>query len=292
MESLSSRVVKVVLRLMRYRKPYENYNIDLKAARKDNIKTPGKRMCKGCMVSHEKYGEHRIWYIVPKKLRNQKILFYFHGGGFIEGMVKEQWNTMAKIAVLTGSKVVIPDYPLAPEYNYKDVIAMLGASYEKVLEAVSSKNITFIGDSAGGGLLLSFAMLLRDQGKALPQKLIALSPWVDISMSNPAMKAIAKSDFMLAIPGIKRAGEMYAAGSDVKHFWVSPLYGNPVGLPPMHVFGGTHDILNPDEKLFVEKAKQAGAAIYYYEYPKMLHCWMFLPIWEARKAITKITELC
>lgn len=291
MESLSSQIVKIVLRMMRYKKPYECYNIDLKKARKDNIGTPRKGMCSGCKLSSEKIGENNVWHLHPKKRSNQNVILYFHGGGYIEGMVKEQWKTIAKIAALTGSKVVIPDYPLAPENTYKDVFSMISATYEKVLESTSAENISFIGDSAGGGLLLSFAMLLRNEGRPLPKKLVALSPWVDISMTNPEMEAIEKYDPMLAIPGIKRAGEMYAAGADLTNFLVSPLYGNLKGLPPMHIFAGTHDILFPDEKLYVENAREAGVEIYYYEYPKMVHCWMFLPIQEAKTTIKQIVNI-
>lgn len=290
MESISSCVVKLVLRLMKYNKPYKTYDLDLERLREDSLSSPGKGMCKGCNVFNEEIGSNKIWSITPVNISNQKLVIYFHGG-YIGGMVKEQWNTIAKIAVSTGSKVIIPDYPLAPESNYKDVFAMVSATYEKVLETTNAKNITFIGDSAGGGLLLSFAMLIRDEGKPLPTKLVALSPWVDVSMTNPEMVELEKLDPIIAILGLKRAGEMYAGGTDTKHYLVSPLYGEIKGLPPIYIFAGTHDILQPDEKIFAEKAKAARVETYYYEYPKMVHAWMFLPISEAKETIKKIVEI-
>jgi acetyl esterase/lipase len=63
-------------------------------------------------------------------------------------------------------------------------------------------------------------------------------------------------------------------------------------LPPIHIFAGTHDILQPDEKIFAEKANAAGVDTFYYEYPAMIHGWMFLPIPEAKDAIKKIVGIC
>ena len=291
MESISSKVVKLILRLMKYKEPYTQYDLDIKRVRKDNIPVPAKSMCKGCEVKEEAVGSSRIWHLTPKRLKNKKLIIYFHGGGFVEGMVKEQWNTMAKIAVSAGSKVVVPEYPLAPESNYKDVFAMVSETYIKMLETTIAADVSFIGDSAGGGLMLSFAMLLRDEQRPLPNKLIALSPWVDVTMTNPEMVALDKIDPMISIPGLKRAGEMYASGTKTNDYLISPLYGNMTGLPPTHIFAGTHDILFPDAKIYVDKSKVAGVETYYYEYPKMVHGWMFLPISEAQKTIKKIAEL-
>lgn len=89
---------------------------------------------------------------------------------------------------------------------------------------------------------------------------------------------------------LKRGGEMYAAGTDLTNFLVSPLCGNLKGLPPMHIFAGTHDILYPDEILFVEKTKEDGVETFYSEYPKIVHCWMFLPIREAKETIKQIVK--
>lgn len=292
MESIPSRIVKLLLRAMKYKQPYITHKIESKAIRKDDIAKPTKWMCRGCTVTNEKSDTSTIWNITPKNCTIEKTLIYFHGGAFIGGMVKQQWNTIAKIARLTGSRVIIPDYPLAPEYNYKDAIEMVSKTYQLVLKTTQAESITFIGDSAGGGLMLSFAMLLRNEGRPLPIKLIALSPWVDASMTNPEASTLESLDPMIAVPGLKTAGEWWANGTDTMHYLVSPLYGKMNGLPPIHIFAGTHDILQPDEKLFAEKAVAAEVETHYYEYPAMIHGWMFLPIPEAKDAIKKIIEIC
>lgn len=291
MESLSSKAVKLILRLIKYKEPYTKYDLDIKKVRKDNVPIPNRGICKGCEISEEAQGASRVWHLIPKKIKNKKLIIYFHGGGFVEGMVKEQWASIAKIAVLTGSRIVIPEYPLAPESNYKDVLTMVLETYTNTLEKSDGTDISFIGDSAGGGLLLSFAMFLRDEKRPLPSKLIAISPWVDVSMTNPEMEALDKVDPMISIPGLKRAGEMYSRGTDTNDYLVSPLYGNMKGLPQTYIFSGTHDILFPDAKIYARKSKVAGVETCYFEYPKMVHAWMFLPITEAKRTIKKIVAI-
>lgn len=292
MESYSSRVVKLLLRIMRYNQPYKTKHIEPEKIRKDDIAKPGWWMCQGCEVTFNSPAKFKVWNIKPHKASSNKILFYLHGGAFVGGMVRQQWNTIAKIGRLTNKQIIIPDYPLAPEYNYKNAIEMVFDTYAKILETTPAKNITFIGDSAGGGLMFSFAMQLQAESKPMPAKLIALSPWVDTTMTNPDCKSLEPLDPMTAVPGLKMAGELYAGGTDPSNYLISPLYGKMKGLPPMYIFAGTHDILQPDEKLFAEKASAEGVDTHYYEYPKMIHGWMFLPIPEAKQAINKIAEIC
>lgn len=292
MESIASHLIKLLLRILRYNKPYKISEVDPKKIRKDDIAEPGRWMCRGCSVMYEKINSKKVWLITPKNYSDDRKLIYFHGGAFIGGMVKQQWNTIAKIGRLLNTQVIIPEYPLAPESYYKDAIDMISDSYKKIIETTSPETISFIGDSAGGGLMLSFAMLLRNKGLQLPSKIIALSPWVDATMTNPKALELEVLDPMIAVPGLKKAGELYANGTDPSHYLISPLYGEMKGLPPIHIFAGTHDILQPDEKLFAEKASKAGVKTYYYEYPSMIHGWMFLPIPEAKNTISKIVEIC
>lgn len=292
MESKASRLVKYYLRLIKYNQPYKTGKFDLDKIRKDDISQPGRWMCRGCTVTHESIGSNKVWHITPHQVTNSKILFYLHGGAFLAGMVKQQWNTIAKIGKLCYCQVIIPEYPLAPENNYRDALNMILAAYKKLLLQNNSSDIIFIGDSAGGGLMFSFALLLREHKIELPAKLIALSPWVDVSMVNPEAKNLEAADPLIQVAGLKKAGELYADGQSPAHPLISPLYGDIKDFPETHIFAGTHDILQPDEKLFAEKAIKNKIEMHYHEYPGMIHGWMFLPIPEAKKAVKHIVDIC
>jgi triacylglycerol lipase len=46
------------------------------------------------------------------------------------------------------------------------------------------------GDSAGGGMALSVTQLLVSRGNPTPSRLVLISPWLDVTMSNRAIALI------------------------------------------------------------------------------------------------------
>ena len=95
--------------------------------------------------------------------------------------------------------IYVPDYPLAPDSNWKDTYTFMDELYCKVQERYADKKIVFMGDSAGGGLALGFAQKLRDNGKKLPNHIVLFSPWLDLSMGNHEIKEYEKKDVFLTI---------------------------------------------------------------------------------------------
>jgi acetyl esterase/lipase len=82
--------------------------------------------------------------------------------------------------------------------------------------------------------------------------------------------------------------EIARPGLDPK---ISPLFGSLMGLPPIHVFAGTRDMLNLDAHRLRAKAAQDGAALSLHEYEGMFHAWPLAPIPEARQAINEMKML-
>lgn len=110
-------------------------------------------------------------------------------------------------------------------------------------------------------------------------------------MSKPEIAELQKNEIMLRPEILKKTGEIYAGGSDIKNPLLSPVHANMLVFPEMHVFTGTHDILHADAKHFVHKAKDEAADIHYYEFEKMFHCWMIFPVPEAKQVIEKIRTI-
>ena len=54
------------------------------------------------------------------------------------------------------------------------------------------------GDSAGGGMVLSILVILRDQGIPLPAGAILISPWVDLTHSFPSVAGDNALDYIPA----------------------------------------------------------------------------------------------
>jgi monoterpene epsilon-lactone hydrolase len=53
-----------------------------------------------------------------------------------------------------------------------------------LLQGYRHEHIAFVGDSAGGGLVMATLLTLKDQNRPLPGAAVCISPWVDLEMSG------------------------------------------------------------------------------------------------------------
>ncbi|MBK5242875.1 alpha/beta hydrolase fold domain-containing protein [Clostridium sp.] len=77
------------------------------------------------------------------------------------------FEMMDKISTGLDASIIMPKYPLSPEYTYQDSDEKLLALYEKILEITPAEDIVIMGDSSGGGHSLGMSLYLKDN--ELPQ---------------------------------------------------------------------------------------------------------------------------
>ena len=143
------------------------------------------------------------------------------------------------------------------------------------------KKLILMGDSSGGGLALALAEHFRAEGIRMPDELILLSPWVDVTMENPEMAAYAGKDPWLTVPWLKVCGRHWAGTFDVQDYRVSPLYGDVRGMSNVTVFAGTREILYPDILKFFNSLDHQGNRLIVGQ--DMNHVFPILPIPEAKE---------
>lgn len=118
-----------------------------------------------------------------------------------------------------------------------------------------------------------------------------LSPWLDVTMTDPSVAEQDRLDPYLGASGLERAGHWYAGKIDRRDPRVSPLFGEFDGLAPIAVFIGTRDVLLGDSRRLRDAATDAGVHVDYWEYPGMIHNWPMRRLPEGRQARKQITEL-
>ena len=198
--------------------------------------------------------------VFPKRgQRAGGALIYLHGGAYVYPMVAGQWGIVEGLIDRTGLPVIIPDYPLAPNHTAAEAFDFVQPIIDEA-QAEFGRVIIF-GDSAGGGLALSLAMQRRDAGQRQVDGLVLYAPWVDVTMMNPVIEDVQGRDKILRVPGLTWAGRAWAGDLDPADWRVSPLFGDPAGLPPMRIFQGDADILGPDAIEFARKAARAGVDV-------------------------------
>lgn len=220
---------------------------------------------------------------------DKKILLYIHGGSYIEEATRFQIKFAMKIAEKTNSVLVFPRYPLAPEGSYKTMYPLIEKLYNKLLDC--NTEINFLGDSAGGGFILSFSMYLRDNNIMQPKNIIMLSPWLDVSLSNPYIYEDAKVDNMCGVDGTRYCGTLWANGLDLKNPLISPMFGNFDNLGRMTIIVGESGILKSECHNFSDLLTSNNIEHNFIEYKGQGHVFGAYPTKEGNLVIGDISKI-
>ncbi len=235
-------------------------------------------------------GEFVSYVVTPRGTDPHRTVVYLHGGGYVAPIDPFHLRYVCRLASDLGARIVLPDYPLAPEHTWRDshgAIADLTARW-----ADDSDELVLAGDSAGGGYALAIALTLRDRGGPQASRLLLHSPWVDLTTSAPETERFTARDPWLFL-GKLRAYAGWWAGSpdDLARPEVSPALADLTGLPPALMFCGTRDTLAPGCRLLVRRAADAGWDLTYVERHDLIHVYPLLPlIPEARAAHRRTLE--
>lgn len=219
---------------------------------------------------------------------DKHVVMQLHGGGYVNAF-KTQYRRMAQwySEAYNYADVLSIDYRVAPENSFPAPLEDAAEAYRWLLEnGYRSENIIVAGDSAGGGLALVLCLYLRDEGMPLPAGLICMSPWTDLTMSNPSYKDNYEKDIIIGdTQNSIIVDNPYLENVDTSDPYMSPLFGDPTGLPPILIQVGTNEMLYDDSRLFCEKARQAGVKVRLTEYEDMFHVFQLCgPMLDESKA--------
>lgn len=289
-QSIRSLLVEGAFRRARINRvaPLEDNFLIREYNRRFLISSPPRSVLARCTAWSWMIGEHAVHVLVPHRTRPCRSIVYLHGGSYLFTFTRLHWNFLARLATESRSIIIAPDYPLAPKYSWAHAYRMLRNMWERIESEIPAASLTLMGDSAGGGLALGFCQMLRDEGRALPASLVMLSPWLDVTMDNPAIEIIEDKDPFLSVEGLRKAGLAWAHGANPRKPAISPLYGDMTNLPPMSLFIGTKDILLADCRRLRELCAVTGARLDYYEYENMVHVWVLMPVDESEHAFRQI----
>jgi epsilon-lactone hydrolase len=234
-----------------------------------------------------------VWTIAPRATTDNPLrILYLHGSAYISQAVSLHWDIVEQVIDRTGAAVMLPFYPLAPEHDHQPAYALVDKLYTQLSNDVGAEHLVIAGDSAGGGIALSYALQLRESARALPAALVLFSPWLDVTMSDPIQHEIARRDALLSMSTLQLSGRWWAGDRETTDPIISPLYGTFAGLPPTAIFIGTDDLLYPDSTRFAERAKAAGVPVSLHVYPHMFHVWMgFKMLPEAAQALDQAAAI-
>ncbi len=130
--------------------------------------------------------------------RGRRVMLYVHGGAYFFGSVDEHRYQMQRHARKLRARVFAPRYRLAPQFPFPCGLHDCLAAYLYLLTVQEPEEIILAGDSAGGGMVVSMLVILRDQGIPLPAGAVLISPWADLTHSFPSVAGDSELDYIPA----------------------------------------------------------------------------------------------
>lgn len=233
--------------------------------------------------------------LTPPKIMSGMVVLQLHGGGYI-GKLKNVYRNFARnySDMRGGMKVYTVDYRVAPKHPYPAALYDTYDAYSMLLNlGYQSKQIILAGDSAGGGLCLALCAYLRDHGMPLPAAAVLMSPWTDLTASGVSYEENYTKDplFGNTKESMIYNGEYYGK-EDPANPYISPLFGEFKGFPPMLFQVGSIEMLLSDSLDAARKAEEAGCQVDLTVYEGMFHVFQMAlnRIPESEQAWQEVTD--
>ena len=291
MASWQAKLYSTFLRLYLKRRPLTDPAANVAAARRRFNPPQWMRVPPphGTVIREEAWGEIVSW----QNESATRAVYFLHGGGYVFGKADTYRLFNSVLARRLQARVYAANYRLAPEHPYPAALDDAVQGYLETLAAVHQRadQIVLVGDSAGGGLVLALLLKLRELGHPLPGAAIALSPWTDLACQSASINDNEATDVMFYADMIRGCAPLYHQQHDPRDPFISPLYADLSGLPPLLLFTSESEALRDDAVRFAERARAAGVTTELHLYEAMPHVWpifAFLP--EAKQAMTQIEK--
>lgn len=200
------------------------------------------------------------------------VVLYFHGGAYALGSAGDSVGLAADVARRVGVRAVSVDYRLAPEHPFPAAVDDAVAAYRALLaDGTPSSEVAFVGESAGGGLVVATLVALKEAGLPQPSSAVVFSPWADLTLSGDSLTGKADVDPALTAKGLQIRARDYLGETDPATPLASPVFADLTGLAPLLIQVGSHEILLDDAVRLAARAAAHDVAVELQVWPQVPH---------------------
>lgn len=232
------------------------------AKKRDNCKISN-RLLKRYNVDTISVNGYECYVLSPKEEKSEKAVLFIHGGAYVLDMDDYHWHAVDGIIKKTSATVYVPIYPLAPENTFEDTELMMEELYNRITK--EHKNVSVIGDSAGGQI----AIQLAAKSEFKPKELILVSPLVYLYPDAEIIEEMINledKDIMLSVNFIDIVSKWWTKGNIY-------TYGNINSIKNVSIFVGTNEILYPHALRLADEIDDCIV----YEGKGLMHTWPYMP---------------
>jgi epsilon-lactone hydrolase len=225
-------------------------------------------------VQSRSVGEVPVFVVTPEGVHDgetEPIYLDIHGGSLLMGGGKACEVMARRVAAQVQMQTWSVDYRMPPDYPYPAALDDVLAVYRGLLEVRAPEQIVVGGGSAGGNLAAALMLRARDEGLPLPAALILLTPEVDLTESGDSFQTNLGIDNVLT-ESLADSIALYAGHNDLRHPYLSPLFGNLTApFPPTFLQAGTRDLFLSNTVRMHRKLRAGGVEAQLHVFEAMPH---------------------
>ena len=233
----------------------------------------------------------------PEKSRELPIVVYFHGGGWVSGNLDSHDRVCRRVAKRLNRTVLAVDYRLAPEHRFpaaaEDAFdALCWAANNAGTLRVDVRDISVMGDSAGGNLAAVSALLSRDNNGPRIRRQILIYPFIDASRAFDSCETYRHAPVLTSV-GMDWMLENYIGDEANRNdVMLSPAQADLSNLPPAFIACAEYDPLADHSKWYQERLQAAGGVVELEVYARQIHGFFSLPrvASEVEKSLVDIEK--
>lgn len=210
---------------------------------------------------------------IPKNIEKNKVVLFFHGGGYVLSSVQTHDEMVSFISDNLGAKVFSLDYSLAPENKYPSALNEALFAYEWLISnGYDSEEISLCGDSAGAHLAASLTHYLIANNHSKPQSQLLIYPMCDPSCSSESHTLFEENYLLTKKAMIWFWDKLINSKDNIDDGYLNLMKVNLENkLPKTIIVTAGFDPLSDEAEKYAYLLHEKGNNVKQLHYPSMFH---------------------
>jgi monoterpene epsilon-lactone hydrolase len=242
-------------------------------------------------VERAQLGQVKGEWVRASEAEPQRLLLYFHGGGYVSGSPESHRSLVARLCRVADAAALSLDYRLGPEFPFPACLRDAVDAYRFLInKSYPPESVVLAGDGSGGGLAVATMMAIRNGGLPMPAGLVAMSPWADLTLSGWSIMQNAESDPVMSWDLLFVSARHYLKGANPADPYASPVFGSMRDFPPIMIHSGSREILRDDASRLGELAAGANVPVSVEVYDGMGHLFQTTGSQDAKVSLQRLGQ--
>lgn len=205
------------------------------------------------------------------------VILYIHGGGWVLADLDTYDATPRALAKATNALVISTDYRHAPEHKFPAAHQDVFGAYQWTLENAGkwggdTKRVAVVGESAGGNMAISLAIMAQAKGMQMPVHQVLVYPVATTTMTSESYAQHALAAPLNAAMMKWFFEHTLANKEDWTNHEIDILDAKTLkGLPSTTIITADIDPLRSDGELLAKKLEMDGVPVAFKNYEGVTH---------------------